>query len=107
MTPPLKHDYFIEDLGRPAGWFKTHRYRYSCLRCGWAFVVESRGRLRAVDGGGEPLSGLENIRRVQSFVVGPCEPAQTAGGSRRVKPARTRRPSSWRRSDGIVQLPAR
>jgi hypothetical protein len=24
----VKHDYFIEDLGQPRGWFKAHRYRY-------------------------------------------------------------------------------
>ena len=44
----MKHDYFIEDLGQAAGWFKPHRYRYSCLRCAWSFVVEDgRGKVTA------------------------------------------------------------
>jgi hypothetical protein len=68
----MKHDYFIEDLGQAVGWFKPHRYRYSCLRCGWKFMVEDRGMVNALDEFGGSLPRPLNAARVQTFVDGPC-----------------------------------
>jgi len=69
----MRHDYFVEDLGQAAGWLQPHRHRYSCLRCGWAFIVEDgRGKVTALDEFGEPMSGLPSGARIQTFVDGPC-----------------------------------
>jgi len=75
----MRHDYFIEYLGQAAGWFRSHRHRYTCLRCGWAFIVEDgRGRVTALDEFGAPMNGLLNGARVQTFVDGPCIPSSDA-----------------------------
>jgi hypothetical protein len=72
----MKHDYFIEDLGQAAGWFKPHRYRYSCLRCAWSFVVEDgRGKVTALDEFDRPMPEPLSGERVQTFVDGPCVPS--------------------------------
>jgi hypothetical protein len=84
----MKHDYFIEDLGQATSWFKFHRHRYTCLRCGWAFIVEDgRGRLTALNEFGAPMSGLLNGGRVQTFVDGPCIPSGDAMPSGLAHPA--------------------
>ena len=83
QSSTAKHDFFIEDLGRPPGWFKHHRYRYSCLRCGWAFLVESRGHLTALDEFGEQLPQPLQSLRVKTFALGPCTPASTSAAQRR------------------------
>lgn len=105
----MRHDHFIEDLGQPAGWFKAHRYRYSCLRCGWAFIVESRGKITALGDAEEPLSEPQNSGRVKTFVDGPCAPLPANAVARRahhpVKPPPARpRPAVRRRADGIAQI---
>jgi hypothetical protein len=83
----LKHDFFIEDLGQPRGWFQAHRYRYSCLRCGWAFLVEGhRGDISALNELGGRLSEPEHSRRVQTFGLGPCAPLSVGAGARRKRP---------------------
>ena len=107
----MKHDYFIEDLGQPAGWFKAHRYRYSCLRCGWAFVVGSRGDISALGGNDLPLSEPQNSGRVRTFVDGPCTPLPADTAVRRERliarlPVRKPRPAVRRRADGIAQIMA-
>jgi hypothetical protein len=106
----MKHDYFIVDLGQPRGWFKAHRYRYSCLRCGWAFIVENwSGKVRAVGKGDEALPDTQSIRRVETFVAGPCEPlsAETTPARPNIKlPARKARQTVRRRADGVVQIVA-
>jgi hypothetical protein len=72
----LKHNFHIENLGKPDGWFKAHRYRYTCVRCGWKFLVENwRAKICALDGQLDSLSDPEGIRRVATFVDGPCEAA--------------------------------
>lgn len=72
----LKHNFHIENLGKPDGWFKAHRYRYTCVRCGWIFLVENwRAKICALDGQLNPLSEAEGIRRLATFAEGPCEPA--------------------------------
>ncbi len=84
----MRHDYFIEDLGQEAGWFKPHRHRYSCLRCGWAFIVEDGcGKVTALNEFGAPMSGLSNGARVQTFVDGPCIPSCDAVPAGRTHPA--------------------
>jgi hypothetical protein len=105
----MKHDYFIEDLGQAAGWFKPHRHRYSCLRCGWMFVVEgSRGAVIALDESGVPLPQPLNAARVQTFVDGPCMPSQYPATERR-QPAckksvlRNLRPLRGGRADTVTQ----
>jgi hypothetical protein len=71
----LKHNYHIEDLGRPHGWFRARRYRYTCIRCGWAFMVENwSGTVSALGPGNQPLPGPEGMRRLATFADGPCEP---------------------------------
>ncbi|HKD68531.1 MAG TPA: hypothetical protein VKB84_16915 [Candidatus Binataceae bacterium] len=104
----VKHDYFVEDLGQPRGWFKAHRYRYSCLRCGWAFLVEgSRGKLTALEGYDAPMSGPAAAIRIKTFVSGPCEPLPAAARHvlQAVKPpVRITRPAVRRRSDGIPEI---
>jgi hypothetical protein len=107
----MKHDYFVEDLGQPDGWFKAHRYRYSCLRCGWAFIVANRGRITALGEADVPLSEPQNSGRVRTFVEGPCTPLPTITAPRRVHhivkpPVRTPRPAVRRRADGIAQIMA-
>lgn len=108
----VKHDYFIEDLGQPRGWFKAHRYHYSCLRCGWKFIVESwAGKVQALGERGELLSGPDAVRRVQSFTDGPCEPLPAdmlAPRTRRSHnpPERKARPAVRRRPDGIHEIMA-
>ncbi|MGO9061352.1 MAG: hypothetical protein ACLQU2_28830 [Candidatus Binataceae bacterium] len=105
----MKHDYFIEDLGQAAGWFKPHRHRYSCLRCGWTFLVEdSRGAVVALDEFGEPLPRPLNAARVQTFVDGPCQPSQYPA-TERMQPAykkpvtRNLRPVRGGRADPVTQ----
>lgn len=105
----MKHDYFIDDLGQPDGWFKAHRYRYSCLRCGWAFYVGSRGKISAVDKADKPLPEPDNAHRVGSFVDGPCTPIAAAPPAPRLRaiskpPVKTRRPAVLRRADGVAQI---
>ncbi|HEV3115265.1 MAG TPA: hypothetical protein VGY99_32690 [Candidatus Binataceae bacterium] len=107
----MKHDYFIEDLGQPAGWFKAHRYRYSCLRCSWAFIVADRGRISALGDADEPLSDPQNSGRVKTFVDGPCTPLPADTCVRRAHlivkpPVRKPRPAFRRRADGIPQITA-
>jgi hypothetical protein len=105
----VKHDYFIEDLGQPRGWFKAHRYRYTCLRCGWAFLVENwKGKVSAVGEADQTLSNAENFLRVSTFTDGPCHP-DSAKDPRRQRqavvnspPARPRK--AMRRADGITQI---
>jgi hypothetical protein len=83
----LKHDFFIEDLGQPRGWFQAHRYRYSCLRCGWAFLVEGhRGDTSALNGLGGRLSEPEQSRRLKTFSLGPCSPVPVQTAARRERP---------------------
>jgi hypothetical protein len=107
----LKHNYHIEDLGRPQGWFKAHRYRYTCVRCGWAFLVENwSGKIRALASGNQPLPGPEGARRLATFVDGPCEP--NAQGARRrsaqtskPEPGETRRSISRSLANARIILP--
>ncbi len=83
----LKHDFFIEDLGQPRGWFQAHRYRYSCLRCGWAFLIEGhRGAISALNELGGRLSEPEHGRRVQTFSLGPCAPVSVGVAAPRKRP---------------------
>jgi hypothetical protein len=102
----VKHDYFIEDLGRPRGWFKAHHYRYCCLRCGWLFLVEGRARVQPLGERGELLWGPEAVARVQTFVDGPCAaadaPAIPAPGAHST-PEKRPRPAVGRRRDGIPE----
>jgi hypothetical protein len=107
----MKHDYFIEDLGQPAGWFKAHRYRYACLRCGWAFIVQNRGKVSALADADEHLSEPQNSRRVTTFVDGPCTPIPAGAVPPHVRhlvkpPVRKPRPAIRRRADGIAQIMA-
>ena len=105
----LKHDYFIEDLGQPAGWFKPHRHRYSCLRCRWAFIVEDRGKISALNGDREALAEPLNSERVATFVDGPCIPV-TLGKVARPQPAINKavvirlHSAARRRSTGIAHM---
>jgi hypothetical protein len=105
----LKHDYFIEDLGQPAGWFKARRHRYSCLRCRWAFIVEDRGKISALNGNGEALAEPLNSERVATFVDGPCIPV-TLGTAARPQNAINKAvvirlgSASRRRSGGVGHL---
>jgi|SRR5579875_529603 len=108
-TGPLKHDYLIKDLGRPRGWFKAHRYRYTCLRCGWAFVVENwSGKVRALGDAGQLLSDCETIARVSTFSDGPCQPDSARAPRRHQQPAiqplAARSRKAIRRADGIIQI---
>jgi hypothetical protein len=108
----MKHDYFIEDLGQPAGWFKAHRYRYLCMRCGWVFIVENRaGEVSAMGEGDEGLPEPQNSQRIKTFVDGPCTPLPAGTAARRahhiVQPwIRKPRPAVRRRADGIAQIMA-
>jgi hypothetical protein len=80
----MRHDFFIEDLGQPKGWFKLYRYRYLCLRCGWAFLVENRrGRTTALDEFGERLAQPLQSLRVKTFALGPCIPECAGAAPRR------------------------
>ena len=105
-----RHDYFIEDLGQDAGWFKPHRHRYSCLRCDWMFVVEgTRGKVTALNESGLPLPEPLNSARVQTFVDGPCIPSYHAASAGRPHPAnkkavvRNLRPVRRDQADTVVQ----
>jgi hypothetical protein len=104
----LKHDYFIEDLGQPSGWFKPRRHRYSCLRCRWAFIVQERGKISALNGNGEALAEPLNSERVATFVDGPCIPVML-GRAAKPQPAInpkavviSLRSAARRRSGGIA-----
>ena len=84
----MKHDYFIEDLGQAVGWFKPHRYRYSCLRCGWKFMVEDRGMVNALDEFGDLCRGRLTPRAFRpSWTAPACGRATTppSTGSRFTK----------------------
>ena len=72
-TNPLRHNFAIWVMGRRPGWFKPQRYMYRCLRCRWCFIVndEYRGSLRCASDAGE-LSRSEELRRIGSFIDGPC-----------------------------------
>jgi hypothetical protein len=106
----VKHDFFIEDLGQPPGWFSAHRYHYSCLRCGWTFRIENRGgRVQALGEDHQPLSAFENTRRTRTFADGPCEAFSAEAPSvpvrDAVKPAATRARLAFRRRfDGIAEI---
>jgi hypothetical protein len=106
----VKHDYFIEHLGQPRGWFKAHRYRYTCLRCGWAFLVENwTGKVSALEEADQPLSDSVRILRVSTFKDGPCDPAAKELPRYRqpvAEPLPARARTAVRRADGITQIMA-
>src|SRR5579862_4109075 len=98
----LKHNFHVEDPGKPDG-FKAHRYRYTCVRCGWVFLVENwRVKICALDGQLNPWSEAEGIRRLATFAEGPCEPHDR--GKRR--PPNKPQPAPLKavqRSDGLAR----
>jgi hypothetical protein len=107
----LKHDFFIEDLGQPRGWFQAHRYRYSCLRCGWAFLIEGRrGAISALNELNGRLSEPERSRRVQTFVMGPCAPVPVGAAAPHKRPTNKvsllmeRSRGATRRRAGVAQI---
>ena len=71
-----RHNFAIEHLGQPAGWFKPHMYRYYCVHCRWMFRVENRrGDAIAVGTDDAPLPEPENRLRIATFQAGPCPAA--------------------------------
>jgi hypothetical protein len=107
----MKHDFFIEHLGQPSGWFSAHRYRYSCLRCGWRFLIEG-AKPQPVGEHDDPLSSIESSRRVKTFFDGPCEILISRAATHQPqapKPvSRPKRPAVRRRFDGMAEIiPAR
>lgn len=74
VSTTMRHVYAIKVLEKLPGLFKPHRYFYHCARCKWSFVVNDgrRGAITAVDDKGIALDRNESIRRVASFVAGPC-----------------------------------
>jgi hypothetical protein len=84
QTSLMRHEFHIADLGQPRGWFRAHRYRYSCIRCGWAFLVEGhRGTTTALNEVGAPLPEPEHSQRVKTFSLGPCTPVRVQTNSAR------------------------
>jgi hypothetical protein len=112
QTPILmRHEYHIEDLGQPRGWFRAHRYRYSCIRCGWVFLVEGyRGITTALNELGGHLTEPEQSRRVETFGLGPCIPVPAQAHSEREQvnrmPAPGRVRVAARRRAAVVQVMA-
>ncbi len=51
---------------------RPYNYCYYCVRCRWAFLVDGRGGVVAVDDDKRPLDGVVGAYRVESFRRGPC-----------------------------------
>jgi len=49
-----------------------YNYCYYCVRCRWAFLVDGRGGVVAVDKDNRPLEGVVGAYRVETFKHGPC-----------------------------------
>jgi hypothetical protein len=49
-----------------------YNYCYYCVRCRWAFLVDGRGGVVAVDKDKRPLDGVVGAYRVETFKHGPC-----------------------------------
>ena len=69
----LRHNFAIWVMGRKPGWFQPQRYVYRCLRCKWSFVIndEGRGSIR-VTADSPDTTVEEELRRIATFVEGPC-----------------------------------
>jgi len=50
-----------------------YNYCYYCVRCRWAFQVDGRGGVIAVDNQNRPLEGEVAAYRVKTFPKGPCD----------------------------------
>lgn len=49
-----------------------YNYCYYCVRCRWAFLVDGRGGVVAVDKDNRALDGVVGAYRVETFKLGPC-----------------------------------
>jgi len=68
----VRHNFMIESLPKPT-WYGSRPYRYTCVRCKWAFRVnDSPGSIVALDQNGEALPEPAHSRRINTFMRGPC-----------------------------------
>jgi hypothetical protein len=69
--PRVRHLFAIERLRKGAA-RGSYSHCYYCVRCRWAFLVDGRGGVIAVDSDHQPLAHEQAAHRVESFAHGPC-----------------------------------
>jgi hypothetical protein len=67
----VRHLFAIQRLRQGAAG-GSYNHCYYCVRCRWAFLVDGRGGVIAVDSDNQPLAHEEAAHRVESFAHGPC-----------------------------------
>jgi len=67
-----KHLFAIQRM-RTGTTLHPYNYCYYCVRCRWAFQVDGRGGVVAVDNQNRPLEDEVAAYRVKTFPNGPCD----------------------------------
>lgn len=65
-----RHNFAIAPAG-PGDPFRGKGWRYTCLRCGWSFVVKGTTVI-VLDDNGCPMRGKLADLRFDTFAEGPC-----------------------------------